>query len=45
MKFVYDCELKLKISGLKDFEDVSGEIGVKEINNHDLSDDFEVSVI
>jgi phosphopantetheine adenylyltransferase len=44
MKFVYDCEFTLVIKGVRDFEDVTGEIKVKEVSNHTLDDDFEVTI-
>ena len=35
--------LKILINlGLENFEEFSGEVKIKEVNNHDLDDDFEV---
>jgi hypothetical protein len=45
MKFVYDCEFTLAIKGVRDFEEVTGEIKVKEVSNHTLDDDFEVIIL
>ena len=57
MKFVYDCELTLNISGkdkleyfntyflgLNNLKDNRGELKLKEVNNHDLDDNFEVLI-
>lgn len=35
--------MTLQIQGINDFEEVNGEVKIKEVNNHDLEDDFEVS--
>ncbi len=43
-KFVYDCELSVQVKGINDFEEVTGEVKIKEINNHTLDDDFEVKL-
>lgn len=39
---MYDCEMKLDIQGIKDFEGVEGKIKVNEVTNHTSDDEFEV---
>lgn len=34
--------MTLELEGLKDFDEVDGEVVVKEINNHDIDEDYEV---
>ena len=45
IKFVYDCEFNLAFKGINDFEEISGEVKITEVNNHILDDDFEVNII
>ena len=35
IKFFYDCSIKLKIKGIKDYENLNTEISIKNLNNED----------
>ena len=35
IKFFYDCSIKLKIKGIKDYEDLDTVITIKNLNNED----------
>ena len=35
IKFFYDCSIKLKIKGIKDYENLNTEITIKNLNNED----------
>ena len=35
IKFFYDCSIKLKIKGIKDYENLDTEITIKNLNNED----------
>ena len=41
VKFLYDCSLKLKISGIKNFENLSTIVTINEISNEDEDDHFQ----
>ena len=41
IKFLYDCSLKLKISGIKNFENLSTTVTINEINNQDEDEHFQ----
>ena len=35
IKFFYDCSIKLKIKGIKDYENLNTEITISNLNNED----------
>lgn len=41
IKFIYDCEIKLELKGLKEIEGAKTDITIKELSNADLDEDFE----
>lgn len=41
IKFVYDCEIKVKIVGINELSGESTEITMNEVSNADLDDNFE----
>ena len=44
IKFIYDCEIKVELKGVKEFEGVKTDVTIKELSNADLDEDFEFEV-
>ena len=44
IKFIYDCEIKVELKGVKELEGIKTEVTIKELSNADLDEDFEFEV-
>ena len=38
IKFIYDCEIKVELKGVKELEGIKTEVKIKELSNADLDE-------